>query len=142
MNAISTAREPLWVRPTRREFPGRPDQVPQVREFVARRIRLHGCPEEAVREIVLCADELAVNAIKYTTSGQPGGRFVVTVRLADHTVRVEVTDAGPTESPLLVEDDEFLDGGRGLVLIAALAQWSGYETTQCGGLAWFEYTYT
>lgn len=130
----------MW-RPICREFPGTPDQIPHVRDFVARRIRLCGCPGEAVHEIVLCADELAVNAIKHTMSGQPGRCFVVTVRLTDQTLRVEVADDGPDENPVPDGDDEF-GSGRGLVLIAALAQRSGYEVTRSGGLAWFEYAFT
>lgn len=126
------------MRPICRPFPGRPEQIPYVRDFVTRHVRRYGCPDEALYNIVLCADELAANAVRHTASGRPGGRFLVTVRMAGGTVRVEVADEGPAEDPIPAVDDEYDAGGRGLQLVEALAHWSGYEATRFGGLAWFE----
>lgn len=128
------------MRPICRPFPGEPEQVAHVRDFVARHLRRRGCPEEALYNIVLCADELATNAIQHTQSGRPGGCFFVTVRPAQ-TVRIEVADAGPLADPAPLDSD-YDDTGRGLVLVDALAHWSGYEETRFGGLAWFEYAVT
>lgn len=142
MCATTSARKPAWARPICRPFPGRPDQIPHVRDFVTRHLRRHGCPDAALYNILLCVDEIATNAIRHTSSGRPGGRFVVTIRLAAHTARIEVADEGPSQHATPSVDDEYDDGGRGLLLVEALAQWPGYEKTRFGGLAWFEYTPT
>ena len=99
----------------------------------------------ALYNIVLCADEIATNAVRHSASGRPGAGFFVTIRYADHTIRIEVADNGPAAYSIPgtddMYDDEYEDtGGRGLLLVEALTQWSGYEATPYGGLAWFEYT--
>ena len=151
MNAPTTTCELVWVRPICRPFPGRPEQIPHVRDFVTRHLQRYGCPNEALYNIVLCADEIATNAIRHTASGRPGAQFFVTVRYADHTIRIEVADDGPAASPIPGTDnkhedkheDEYEDtGGRGHLLVEALTQRWGYEATPYGGLAWFEYTFT
>lgn len=137
MNATTAATTPAWVRPICRAFPGRPAQLAHVRDFVRRHLP-PDWPDDARDDIVLCADEIASNAIKHTLSNRPGGRFVVTVRRAGPTVRVEVADGGPL--PHSTPASGYRDDGRGLFLVAAIAVWTGYEITKHGGLAWFEYT--
>jgi hypothetical protein len=69
-------------------FPGRADQVSQVRHEIA--AYLAGCP--AADDIVLIADELAANAIMHTQSR--GGTFTVRCHAGPGQVRVEVEDLG------------------------------------------------
>jgi hypothetical protein len=59
----------------RRTFPGRPDQARAVRAFVAALLPDRPCLDE----VLLAVDELVVNALRHTKSGQ-GGRFSVHVR--------------------------------------------------------------
>lgn len=143
-----------------REFPGTPGQVGCVRDFVARRLRRHGCPGRELQEILVCVSELATNAIRYTRSRLPGGeelaespclpvagrfdgRFLVTIRVTAPTVRIEVADAGPAAPSVLdVEDDnDAARGGRGFLLVSALSDAMGYQETDFGGIAWFEYNW-
>src|SRR5262249_56675135 len=56
-----------------RVFPGAAVQVREARRFLA--WVLDGCP--AGDDALLCASELATNAVLYSRSGRPGGRFAV-----------------------------------------------------------------
>ncbi len=69
-------------------FPGRADQVRQVRREIA--AYLTGCP--ATDDIVLIADELAANAIVHTQSR--GSTFTVRCQLSTGTARIEIEDLG------------------------------------------------
>ena len=141
----------------RRSFPGRPDQVPQVRAFVTQ--VLTGCP--AAGEVVLMADELAANAVLHSRSGEPGGLFTVQVEMCDgQWVRVAVTDEGGPTPPRLrgdghdsagpaghastgnwvngdLQGGEADAGGRGLRIVAALAGAWGVSGDVVGRTVWF-----
>ncbi|MEU7884324.1 ATP-binding protein [Microbispora bryophytorum] len=74
----------------RRTFPGITRQVSEARRFVAEHLPLRAEIETAQ----LIVSELATNAIRHTGSGEPGGRFVVTVRLQTSRVWLGVLDEG------------------------------------------------
>ena len=123
---------PLPVEPApsmywRRVFPGQAAQVRAVRAFAA--CLLADFP--AVEDVLLVLDELAVNALRHTRSGRPGGRFGVEVRCNLAGVTVSVTDqGGPTEPRLgpLTDPGDLAESGRGLLTVTALAtswSWSG-----------------
>ncbi|GGK94251.1 hypothetical protein Ppa06_64600 [Planomonospora parontospora subsp. parontospora] len=77
-----------------RTFPGRPETIEQVRRFVAG--VLTGCPRAS--DAVLCASELATNALMHSASGC-GGQFTVRLQVCGQVcVRLEVTDQG-AQSP-------------------------------------------
>src|ERR1700761_2893597 len=113
-------------------FPGRRDQVSQVRELVAR--HLDGWP--ASDDAVLLASELAASACAHSASGEPGGQFVVRVRGGGSSrgeVYIEVEDQGSgwdgrfreTESP------------HGLYLLRELAASCGTRPGGSGWITWF-----
>jgi len=114
-------------------FPGRADQVGQVRREIA--AHLAGCP--AAHDIVLIASELAANAIIHTQSR--GGTFTVRCLASPGQARIEVEDLGGPWRPRNPD-------GRphGLDIIAALTgpdQW-GTETTGTGGrIVWARLTW-
>ncbi|MGH3240285.1 MAG: ATP-binding protein [Spirillospora sp.] len=109
----------------RREFLGRPDQVRFVRTFAAH--LLAGFP--ALDDVLLVLDELAVNAVRHTRSGDAeGGRFTVDISMDVAGVIVYVTDQGGAREPRLRSLAELAEGGRGLLAVEALAatwSWSG-----------------
>ena len=115
-------------------YPGRADQVRHVRRAIAR--HLAGCP--AADDAVLIASELASNAIRHTPSGQDGGEFTLTVRTEPGWARVEVSDAGTGEwsPPRGGSDDE--EYGRGLAIVAALADKLGHDIRASGQTVWAE----
>jgi anti-sigma regulatory factor (Ser/Thr protein kinase) len=106
----------------RRSYPGRADQVPRVRAFLAQ--VLAGCP---AADAELLADELAANAVIHSHSGEPGGVLTVHVELCDgQWVRVGIEDEGGPTPPRLRTSgtgvgDDAVEGGKGLRIVAALA---------------------
>ena len=119
----------------KRTFPGSPDQVARVREFV----RLVLGPLPVLDEDVLLASELATNAVIHTASGQ-GGAFDVGMSRYPSAVRVEVHDAGSHQVPMPRPWDHLTEEGRGLGLglVSLIAdRWDHSEDTD-GRSVFFE----
>ena len=115
-------------------FPGLPAIVPSARRFVR---GILACMPKA-DEMELIASELASNAILHTPSGGDGGEFTLTVRTEPGWARVEVTDAGIGEWNAPRDgsaDDEY---GRGLAIVAALADKLGHDIRADGQTTWAE----
>lgn len=118
-----------------RIFPGRPQAVGDVRRFVA------ACLTDAPRrdEAVLCASELAGNAVRHSASGLDDGKFTVRVVYGGRAwVRIEVADAGGRPDP---EHHDDIEGGRGLAIIGALSRCGATAVNvdgHTGRLAWCE----
>lgn len=85
----------------------------------------------------LAFTELIANVVRHV----PGRRCQTFIfRLPDgEGVRVEVADDCP-KVPVAIEGDVLDEGGRGLVLVAAVADKWGVETRRdgCGKTVWFE----
>ncbi|MFA1544668.1 ATP-binding protein [Actinomadura chokoriensis] len=108
----------------RREFRGRPEQIRFVRAFAAHLL----ADFPALDDVLLVLDELAVNAIQHTRSGEDGGRFTVDINMDVAGVIVYVTDQGGQGEPKLRSLAELAEGGRGLLTVDALAttwSWTG-----------------
>ncbi len=118
-------------------FPGLPAIVPSARRFV------RGILAESPRagDMELITSELASNAILHTPSGSSGGEFTLTVRTAPGWARVEVADsgAGQWSAPRDGSDDE--EYGRGLAIVAALADKLGHDIRASGQTVWAEVTW-
>lgn len=115
-------------------FPGVPAIVSSARRFV--RGILAGCPR--ADEMELIASELASNAIRHTPSGQLGGQFTITVRTAPGWARLEVADTGTghwSAPDIPGPDPEY---GRGLAIVAALADKLGHDLRPDGQVMWAE----
>jgi Histidine kinase-like ATPase domain len=115
------------------DFPGRADQLSQVRRDIAG--YLGSCP--AAADMVLIASELAANAILHSRSR--GGTFTIRCQLSARDARIEVEDKG---GPWRTRDP----GGRphGLDIIAALTGpgQRGTQITGTGGrIAWARLTW-
>jgi serine/threonine-protein kinase RsbW len=95
-------------------YPGRTDQICHVRRDLEK--LLEDCP--VGDGVVLCASELATNAVQHSCSSRPGGTFTLHVEVSrgDH-VRIAVDDGGGPWTEAGVS----LDRGRGLVIVAGLA---------------------
>ena len=115
-------------------YPGIPESVPAVRRLV--RAALAHSPR--VSDLELVAAELATNAIRHTPSGLEGGTFTVTVRRLPGQARLEVTDQGTMpwrQAP--ANGDGLAEHGRGLAVVAALADEAGHAVTEDGaGVSW------
>jgi len=119
----------LVTTPKRRVFPGRLDQVAQARRFVAR--ILDGCP--VTDDAVLCASELASNAIRHTRSAR-NGKFQVVVWRGQASACVAVLDDGSDSAPRLVagQRGRLAESGHGLLTVESLAAWWGHHAYRDG----------
>jgi len=119
---------PRW----RRVFPGRDDQVREMRRWLAG--LLAGAPERD--DVVVVAVELVTNAIRHTASGR-GGLVMVEVIWCGPVLRVAVADDGAASGPRLAAGSGGLgEGGRGLHLVRALADSTGVCGDPGGRLVW------
>lgn len=86
--------------------------------------------------IALLASELVTNAVLH---GRSEVEVSLVARVEDAAVllRVEVRDQN-SQLPRFEQRDEFALGGRGLVLVAALADRYGVEADDWGKSVWFE----
>ncbi len=110
---------------TVRTYPGTPDQVRQVRDDL-RRI-LDRCP--IADDVILCASELAANAMVHSNSRHPGRAITVRCEISQgDNVRIQVDDdGGPWNEPAPGPAR-----GRGLDIVCALANEWAITTTPHG----------
>ncbi|QKW31215.1 ATP-binding protein [Streptomyces seoulensis] len=95
---------------------------------------------ELADDLALLVSELITNAVIHGTTGR-GSQVHVTYRLLDDRLRVDVRDAA-TGRPRTVRSTS-LDGspreyGRGLVVVAAIADRWGVSPHVIGKSVWFE----
>lgn len=119
-------------------FPGLPAIVPSARRFV------RGILEHTPRadDMELIASELISNAILHTPAGDGGGEFTVTVRTGDDWARVEVSDTGTGHWHPPDSEDLDAEYGRGLAIVAALADKFGHDVSAEGQTVWAEVSWT
>ncbi len=89
--------------------------------------------DELMHTVELLISELVTNAVRHAGPGQ----ISMTVRLVEAVLRVEVCDSSPA-LPQLSFPDECSENGRGLFLVAALADRYGAEPTPTGKRCWAE----
>ena len=116
-------------------YPGLPVIIPSARRLVSDVM----AASPRVTDIELIASELMTNALQHTTAGQLGGVFTLTISAGSGWASIEVSDAGdgfwrhePTSHPASNEH------GRGLMLVAALADRFGHDADECGQTVWAE----
>ena len=119
-------------------FPGLPAIVPSVRKFVRGILVDSPCGED----MELIAAELVGNAIRHSPAGQDGGEFTVTVRTGQGWARIEVSDTGTGEWNAPQSADLDAEYGRGLAIVAALADKLGHDITASGQTIWAETAWT
>ena len=103
----------------------------RVRQFV-REVLDGWLVGEPADDVVLIAHELAANALVHARSD-----YLVRLLRRDGCVRIEVDDASAAP-PMAAEPSPSSLGGRGLVLVAGLANAWGWETRDGGKSVWVE----
>ncbi|GAA2295055.1 hypothetical protein GCM10010402_62010 [Actinomadura luteofluorescens] len=78
---------------------------------------LDGCP--LLDEALLAVDELVVNALRHTRSGQPDGTSTGELTRSDGAVAV--TDEGAPSEPVVTDAGDDPESGRGLRTVSLLA---------------------
>ncbi|WP_244205409.1 ATP-binding protein [Streptomyces bobili] len=118
----------------RMEFTPHEKCVWLVRRQVRRTLTRWGCGEDDVDTAVLVCSELATNAVRYTHV--PHQSFEVRLGVSGKECLVEVSDASDTP-PCAATPDADAERGRGLLLVAALAESVGHrERTPVGKTVW------
>ncbi|MGI5402118.1 ATP-binding protein [Streptomyces sp. CA-135486] len=119
-------REQFYLRERR--------SVPAAREFVRAVLADWGLGTRT-DDVLLCVSELATNALVH---GVPPGRGyrLRLLRYEDGLLRVEVHDSGGGQPGVREPDGE---SGRGLVLVAALADKWGVGERDPGKIVWCEF---
>lgn len=118
-----------------RYFPRSPRSVRPAREFTAETLHAWGvtCRRD---DLLLCVSELATNALLH---GVPPGRYYrVRLMLFDGAVRAEVHDSGGGR-PRIADRDPGAEGGRGLLLVAGVADRWGVTPRMPGKAVWCEF---
>ena len=123
------AKSPAATRVAVVTCPGRPEEVGRVRSVLRR--FLEDCP--AALDVLLCASELAANAVLHSDTGDTGGTFTVRAELSPGDyVAVEVEDGGGR----WIERGPRLSGGRGLGILGTLATDWGVRSGARGRTVW------
>ena len=114
-----------------RTFERRAEEVPTARRFV--RDVLAGHPAGGDAELLAC--ELVTNAVRHATDA---AQVTVAVLRRGGVVHVDVVDDGCTGLPHWREADGHDEGGRGFLLVNALAERWGFLRERSGTCVWFE----
>ena len=110
-------------------FAGQAASVGAMRDWVARCLRRgpYDHSGQLVEDLLVCASEIATNAVRHSRSGLPGGSFTALLWQHSARVRLEVADMGPRPGlPTLprIDGSAMGDGtaenGRGLGFVYAL----------------------
>jgi anti-sigma regulatory factor (Ser/Thr protein kinase) len=113
----------------------RPQPFDEVTPGTARRAvtaLLAGVPTSTLDAAGLLTSELVSNAIRHG-----GGLSAICIRLTDKKVRVDVTDLSSVPPTVLPPNWES-PGGRGMLIVNALASWWGVEPIGRGKTVSFE----
>jgi anti-sigma regulatory factor (Ser/Thr protein kinase) len=120
-------------------FDPTPDSTRAVRHAVADRLPAWGL-DELADDAVLCASELASNAVLHARDG-----FELVMRPIHGGVRVEIIDRRPDLVPMAVPTVGTATSvtsqgttGRGLQIVSALASRWGFNTSSAFKAVWFE----
>ncbi|MBA4861623.1 ATP-binding protein [Streptomyces sp. PSKA54] len=133
-------RTPVTVRVFSQQLSSTPRGARLARRLVAERLDAWGWPyaSELNEAVTLITAELAANAVRH--GRLPGRDFRIRLTVTEGTVRVEVTDARGERLPAICPAGGEVEGGRGLVLVDALADRWGVDprTTGVGKTVWAE----
>jgi anti-sigma regulatory factor (Ser/Thr protein kinase) len=128
---------------TRRAFkitlPAVPTAVAYARSLVSSTLGRWSVPH-LIDTAELLTSELATNAITATVATDGGDTGIIQLRIAmvDVSLLVGVWDCDPAP-PAPQEPDDNAEGGRGLMLVEALAkQWGTRPSRRGGKVVWFE----
>ena len=89
--------------------------------------------DELMHTVELVISELVTNAVRHAGTGQVS----LSVQLVQAGLRIEVDDSNPV-LPQLCLPDEHAENGRGLFLVAVLADRYGADPTPTGKRCWAE----
>lgn len=136
---IATKRQRIPLRRCSFRFSGEHSSVAQARDWLGRRLKIVGLPEEIGDTALLLLSELATNQVLHTLDpnrDEIGGDYFVRVFFSPERLRVEVRDAGGRSPEFHLSDPSpDAEHGRGLFLVNALAsRWGRFESGRGPGM--------
>ncbi|MCU1586659.1 MAG: sensor protein [Frankiales bacterium] len=126
------ARRPAPPREARMQLHADAAEVSMVRELLKRLLTSWRMAEAATNDVQLLASEVVSNAIRHGLSP-----VTLIARYDGKRVRIEVGD-GSREMPTPRHPSAFDEGGRGMLLVEAIATNWGVLPTVGGKRVWFE----
>ncbi|PRX50937.1 anti-sigma regulatory factor (Ser/Thr protein kinase) [Prauserella shujinwangii] len=115
-------------------LPPQPSSVTRARDFVRRVLAGWALPRRRIEEIALVATELVTNSLEHARSASD-----LTVRLHRGTLVLTVADRSST-APVLRPAESRAVRGRGIRLVAALADDWGCTPTGTGKRVWARFS--
>ncbi len=94
---------------------------------------------EALDDLVTVASEMVANAVAHTASGRRGGRVRVVLAAMPGRYRLEVADDGADGELPQVRAEAGAESGRGLRIVAGLAERWGFRTDGPRTVVWAEF---
>jgi anti-sigma regulatory factor (Ser/Thr protein kinase) len=118
------------------ELPFEPASASIARRHIVHVLRARGTDPGTCDDAALVVSELVGNALRHGRAAS-GGRLTVRWRLGDGLLRIEVTDGGgPNRPAVRPHTDALVQSGRGLEIVAALADAWGYDRGGQGTTVW------
>lgn len=112
--------------------------VPAARQFAHAYLAEWGLAgTERGADVLLCVSELATNALVHGVP--PGRQFRLLLRCDGYSLRVEVHDSGGGIPRVDTHPEATDEGGRGLLLVSALADKWGVGERDFGKVVWAEF---
>ena len=116
-----------WRGPGWRMFGGCAADVHKVRDWITGVVSRYGCPADP-GDAALVVSELFTNAVVH---GPAGGRVLVGYCLWPGGLRIVVCDEGGAGQPRLGDPGKLAEGGRGLLVVDAVAaDWGSFRIGQ------------
>jgi anti-sigma regulatory factor (Ser/Thr protein kinase) len=115
------------------DLPAEATMPARTRRWLSQQLGGWGVPDETVHVAMLCVSELTTNALLH--AGTPTR---IDIDLSDERLLIAVSDSGTRGRAARSEPEALSTRGRGLNLVAGLADAWGSEPTVRGSTVWFE----
>lgn len=117
------------------ELPFEPASASAARRHIVHVLRVRGVESAACEDAALIVSELVGNALRHGRATR-GGRVLVGWHFDDEGLRIEVTDGGGGRPEMQKGRNPWSQSGRGLAIVATLAERWGYALESRGTTVW------
>ncbi len=97
-----------------------PERLHEMRKELTQTLEGAGCPEQALRLLVLAVNEACMNVIQHGSRGDPAGEMILEILNNNDELEFRLTDFAPTVDPAQVKPralDDVRPGGLGTYFI-------------------------